>query len=346
MSAAHPAWEALDRGQPQQALRHWRSQLLAGWRQIEPCLAAAHQALAAAEPGDAECLQLGGVLRGWGELCISHAPATAQRLLERAWVCGRDPELEQCLADLYARRGMPTGPWALAPPQPELPPWPAHACAGLHCEPCALQLWSDLLPPEPPLALHSFSGGSIWIERHPQLAETHGVAVADAEGRLDPSLCRRYPGHWPACRFAAQECHQNRVLLAQPQPPPLQLAQQVLAVADLSAELHYHAQLELLPRLGRAWQQLAPQLPGLWLWHNGGSSPALREALVRLGVPAERILCAHRHPHLQAAPCSSTSAGWKPGSSSPGPIPPHRWPNSCSRCSVPARCGSLTAAPW
>ncbi|MBV2350366.1 glycosyltransferase family 61 protein [Synechococcus sp. HK05] len=96
----------------------------------------------------------------------------------------------------------------------------------------------------------------------------------------------------------------------------LQLKEPVLAVADLSAELYYHAQLELMPRLGRAWQQLSAHYPGLRLWHNGGSAPWISEALSHLGIPAERLLCAHRHPHLQASlllvPSYSSSFG-RPG---------------------------------
>ena len=74
----------------------------------------------------------------------------------------------------------------------------------------------------------------------------------------------------------------------------------MLAVADLSAELYYHGHLELLPRLGRSWQELVTQMPDLRLWHNGGGAPWMKEALRLLGVPAERQLCAKKHPRLRA----------------------------------------------
>ena len=91
--------------------------------------------LLSGEPGEAEINQLGALLRGWGELCLSHAPGRAQEHFERAWACGPDPALAQQLANLYARQGMASGAHALAVPQPDLPPWPQPSCAGLHCQP-------------------------------------------------------------------------------------------------------------------------------------------------------------------------------------------------------------------
>jgi hypothetical protein len=314
------AWLALDRGRPLDALRHWRSELQADHMAIAPYLEAAvaglpgdplaplrRQALelfanlTGNEPGEAEISQLGALLRSWGELCLSHAPGRAQEHFERAWACCPDAALAQQLADLYARQGMASGAHALAVPQPDLPPWPQPSCAGLHCQPCQQQLANAPLAQEAPLEIHNLAGGRIWIERNPWFGETHGLAVADASGQLITPLCRRYPGQWANCSQSELRRRQALDQLAHAQPgDALQLRGPVLAVADLSAELHYHAQLELLPRLGRAWQTLAPQIPELHLWHNGGNAPGLQEALARLGVPPERLLCAQRHPQLQA----------------------------------------------
>jgi hypothetical protein len=319
MSGAE-AWWLLERGRPLEALRHWRGQLLAEPERIALHLSAAEAGLAAdplaalrrqalqllhqlrtSEPGTSEQSQLGLLLRGWGKLCISHAPARAQQHFERAWACGHDHSLAQQLADLYARQGMATGALALGcPPTGGLPPWPQPSCAGLHCQPCQQQLEQAAPGEEPPLQLIALPKGRIWIERNSAFGETHGVGVADQAGVLQPALCRRYPGQWPGC--AHQKLRQQQTLeqLAHRPPEPVVLIEgPVLAVADLSAELYFHAQLELLPRLGRAWQALAEQLPGLRLWHNGGRSPWLQEAFSRLGIPGEQMLCAHQHPHLQ-----------------------------------------------
>ena len=340
MSAISEAWPLLDRGKPHHALGIWREQLLQSHR----CLAyieAAHQALPqdplagqrrlvlrllaqlqAGVPGEAEISLLGEVLRGWAALCLDHAPGRSLQLLERAWACGSDPQLDQQLADLYARQGLAAGAHALAVPQPHQPPWPQRHCAGLHCQPCSSALAANPLSEEPDLQIHALEHGRIWIERHVQLGQTHGVAVAQADGRLIPALVRRYPWHWPDCRVAEQDRLLSLALMAHPHhrpASPLQRKEPVLAVADLSAELYYHAQLELLPRLGRAWQQLSADYPGLRLWHNGGSAPWMTEAFSHLGIPAERLLCAHRHPHLQASlllvPSYSSSFG-RPGARS------------------------------
>jgi hypothetical protein len=315
------AWLLLERGRSLEALRHWRGQLLAEPERIALHMSAAEAGLAAdplvplrrqalqllhqllaSEPGASEQSQLGLLLRGWGELCLSHAPARAQQHFERAWACGHDGALARRLADLYARQGMATGALALGcAPTGGLPPWPQPSCAGLHCLPCQQQLEQAAPGEEPPLQLIALPQGRIWIERNSDFAETHGVGVADQTGVLQAALCRRYPWQWPGCAHQALRQQQTLEQLAhRPPAPVLQLDGPVLAVADLSAELYFHAQLELLPRLGRAWQALAEQLPSLRLWHNGGRSPWLQEAFCRLGIPPEQVLCAHRFPHLQA----------------------------------------------
>ena len=313
------AWWELERGQPLSALRHWRAELQADAARINAHLEAAIaglpsdplaplrrqalellSALATGEPGEAEIHRLGALLRGWGELCLSHAPGRAQQQFERAWACGADAALAQQLANLYARQGMTEGAHALAAPAPDLPAWPQAGCAGLHCLPCQQAAATAPLAPEPALQIHAIAGGQIWVERNAAFQETHGLAVADTNGALIPELCRRYPWQWPGCAQADQRRQDCLAQLAHQPPPAVSVKGSVLAVADLSAELHYHGQLELLPRLGRAWQQLAAVVPCLWLWHNGGQAPALQQALARLGVPPERQLCAQRQPRLQA----------------------------------------------
>ena len=323
----HPPWQALADGQPLQALRWWRAALLAQPHTIAPYLQAAEAglagdplqaerrqalallaALAGGEPGPHEVERLGALLLAWGDQCLSIAPTAAQQHYERAWACGRDAGLRQRLANLYARQGLSRGAHALAPPQHPLPPWPQPPCAGLHCQPCIEQLDEAALSDqagstssEPELQVHELSGGRAWIELNPRFRETMGVAVADAAGALQPHLCRRYPGHWPHCPHRSRLLQHSLDQLAWQLPAPLlQLDQPVLAVADLSAELYYHGQLELLPRLGRSWMQLARQFPGLRLWHNGGRSRWLQEALQQLGIPADRLICAHRYPQLLA----------------------------------------------
>ena len=333
------AWWELERGRPLSALRHWRDELQVNAAVIAPQIEAATaglshdplaglrrqalsllEALAHGEPGEAEVNQLGGLLRGWGELCLSHAPTHAQAQFERAWACGEDTGLAQELANLYARQGMAAGAHALASPEAQLPPWPQLNCAGLHCSTCQQAIAADPLPAEAPLQIHDLRGGRIWIERNASFHETHGLAVAEASGALIPDLCRRYPWEWSSCNQMAQRRQQCLAQLAhQPPQPLLRVQGAVLAVADLSAELYYHGQLELLPRLGRAWQQLAPQFPGLQLWHNGGQAPWLQQALTRMGVPPERLLCAQHHPQLQAdqllVPSFSSQFG-QPGAAS------------------------------
>lgn len=336
-AAATEAWHLLDRGLPRQALSRWREELL-NCHRCTAYIEAAHLALPqdpladqrrlvlrllaqlqAGLPGDEEINLLGQVLRGWAALRLDHAPGRSLQLLERAWACGSDQRLDQQLADLYARQGLVAGAHVLAVPKHDQPPWPKRYCAGLYCQRCSSALTTHPLPDEPDLQIHGLENGRIWIERHPQLGQTHGVAVAQADGRLIPSLLRRYPWHWPDCLVPEQHQLHDLALMAHPHHRPataLHLKEPVLAVADLSAELYYHAQLELMPRLGRAWQHLSAHYPGLRLWHNGGSAPWISEALSHLGIPVERVLSAHRHPHLQASlllvPSYSSSFG-RPG---------------------------------
>lgn len=279
--------------------------------------------LASAAPGDGELAQLGRLHRDWGDLVAVDAPALALRHYEAAWDCGADTALEQRLADLAWRQGWELGAHALAVPSADLPPWNQLPCAGLGCGSCQEELSyrPQACPQGGQLELTALPDGRIWCERSNPWAETYGVAVADAEGVLLPQHCRSYPWSWPGCRYGmtrAQELsHAQLRWYQRRQGDATVLAGPVLAVADLSAELHYHWQLELLPRLGLAWQQLQRQEPELRLWHNGGNSPRVREALTRLGIPKERILCAQQHPHVQAD--QLWVASWPSPFGAPGP---------------------------
>lgn len=314
------------RRDPRQRLLQWHRLLRQGDRQLALHLQAARAALpqdpiaplrrqalallerlGRQEPGEGELAALAALHRAWGDLAVVDAPALARDHYEQAWACGAvDRELEQCLANLAWREGLEEGAWALAPPEPALPPWAQLACPSLGCGPCQelLQAEPQAVPEAVSLELTALAGGRIWCNRANPWGETYGVAVADGDGRLLAEHCRSYPWHWPACASAGRQAEQLSLCQltwwGERQPPPQREAGAVLAVADLSAELHYHWQLELLPRLGLAWQQLQEQEPNLRLWHNGGGSPRVREALERLGIPPERVLDASTVPHLQA----------------------------------------------
>ena len=211
-------------------------------------------------------------------------------------------------------------------------PVPAEACRGPDCSPCALAhlellgwrreplvpsgagaavAWLEQwVPPHgaggtwqaAPFELQELAHGRIWL-RSPNSnpwGTTHGLAVADGEGQLRPLLSRRYPQPWPVCPTPPHRCEPA------PAGPPLTVAGTVLAVADLSAEIHYHWLLDSLPRLGLALAQSGAGRYSGWpehwhLWHNGGGSERVRRSLVDdLGIPPERLIDAHQHPDLKA----------------------------------------------
>ena len=281
-------------------------------------------------PGPSEREQLAWLLRGWGDQATLNFPGLARYHYETAWdVLGerlsnaRDPlELRQRLANLAQRQGLVCGAQSLAEPEADLPPWFETPCYGLGCGDCQeqLQWFPQHCPQQQELELWELAEGRIWVERDNPWQETYGVAVSNAEGELDPACCRCYPWSWPSCRHAdsVQRLTAEQLAWRLPhQEPPQRVEGPVLAVADLSAELFYHFQLELLPRLGLAWQQLRRQEPQLQLWHNGGNSPRVQEALTRLGIPKERVLHAAQLPHLQAE--RLWMANWPSPFGAPGP---------------------------
>jgi GT2 family glycosyltransferase len=292
-------------------------------------------------PGDdpAPLLQgLGVLLQDWGLLCWGVNGAAAAMRLEQAFALRPQPQGLEGLVLLHAAHA-PTGALALGqlasrwPRAPEPSPWPAHAprvvgsrCEGPSCADCGLDgllaagwrrqrlgpghdWWQapaveqavERCPPTPLL----LPGGQAWLR--PPLQSPWGttvaVAVADGGGDPVPELCRSYPQAWPGCRLAPD-------LVAAPDPEPrpagepLQLPGRVLALADLSAEVHYHWLLDQLPRLGLALEALAAEpggLEGLRLWHNGGADPLRLSALSRwLGLAPDQLIDAREHPWIQA----------------------------------------------
>ncbi|MFO0075503.1 MAG: glycosyltransferase [Cyanobacteriota bacterium] len=266
------------------------------------------------------------------------------RLAAPRYACGA-AALEQLAAQLPP---CPTDPADAARFAPLPLPPAAEACRGPDCAPCALghlaalgwrrealapglEQWQPPLPvtttgaatasrgwSETPFRLEELPHGRVWLR--PPLSNpwgtSHGLAVVDGEGQLQTHLCRRYPLAWPGCPTPPASVEPP------PPQPPLAVAGTVLALADLSAEIHYHWLLESLPRLGLALASQGGIWPDSWLlWHNGGSSERVRRCLVDdLGIPPERLIDAHRHPHLTAERLLL-----------PSPLPRFGWPSRRAR---------------
>jgi len=319
----------LEAGRPRPALAAWRQLLLAEAPAVQAHLEAAAaalpadaiaslrsqaialaRALLAAEPGATEVAALGALLRGWGALCLAEVPARALQHLERAWACGPDSQLRQQLAQLYPRLGYGEGAWELGTPPPHTQPWPQQPCPAQACMVCAPQTSVNQ-----ELGLSLLPQGRLWVQRHTNPWRTsHGVAVLDRHGALQPAHCRAYPQPWPACPHRAQLEAQALALLpwaAQGLPPCQPLAGPVLALAELSAEQYFHWHAELLPRLGRLWPLVQAQWPQVRLWHNGGAAPWVDESLARLGIsPQQRVAGpAHISAELLLVPGFAADAG-------------------------------------
>ena len=304
----------LEAGRPGDALKIWRHLLAADEDAVRRHLSAAEATLSgdaiapirrraiglissllSHTPGEVEVSQLGALLRGWGTLALAEVPSRAVQLLERAWSCGRDPKLDHQLAGLHARLGYGEGAHWLAPPPEQLEFWPQVPCS---CEKCQTQP----KPTDPALNIHVIGEGRIFAQRQRNpWHHSHGVGVWDQRGVLQTSLSRHYPWPWPNCPHQKAFEQTSRHLLeaaAKQLPPPLRVEEPVLAVAELSGEMYFHWQLELLPRLGRIWQAAIQRWPTLRLWHNGGESPYVAESLRRLGITSDQLVPAC--DHLQA----------------------------------------------
>ena len=265
----------------------------------------------------------------------------------------RHPWGARALEQLATRLPAPGGDGAANEHFSRLPlPVPAEACRGPDCSPCALAhlellgwrreplvppgdgaavAWLEQwVPPQgaggtwqaAPFELQELAHGRIWL-RSPNSnpwGTTHGLAVADGEGQPRPLLSRRYPQPWPACPTPPHHCEPA------PAGPPLTVDSTVLAVADLSAEIHYHWLLDSLPRLGLALARSGAGADSGWpehwhLWHNGGGSERVRRSLVDdLGIPPERLIDAHQHPDLKAKQLLI-----------PPPLHPLGWPSRRAR---------------
>lgn len=320
----------LEAGRPRAALQAWRQLLRADQAAVDAHLEAAkaslpgdaiaplrRQAIALAEalltqaPGETEVSQLGALLRGWGTLVLPEVPSRALQLLERAWSCGSDAALNQQLAELHARMGYGQGAHWLAAPPSELEPWPLVPCPAQACTPCQAQP----APPDPVLTLQAIPQGRISLQRRRNpWGHSHGLGVWDQQGRLITSLSRHYPWPWPPCLHRAVyeqvSAHQLRAA-ARELPPPQRVEGPVLAVAELSGEMFFHWQLELLPRLGRVWSNALARWPNLRLWHNGGTFPYVQESLARLGIPPQRWVppCDHLQASLLVVPSFASAFG-------------------------------------
>ena len=307
----------LEAGRPLQALRAWRQLLMADQTAVEAHLQAAEanlladavsplrreaivlaKALLAHKPGESEVHRLGNLLRRWGEIALPEVPSRALQLLERAWSCGSDLQLNQQLASLHARLGYGEGAHWLAPPPQQLEAWPQLPCPAQTCVPCQIKT----PPKDSLLTLHVYEHGRIGLQRQRNpWRHSHGVAVWDQHGTLQSPLSRHYPWPWPHCPHAEVFRHTSAAQLeaaARELPPPIQVDGPVLAVAELSGEMFFHWQLELLPRLGRVLAFALERWPSLRIWHNGGSAPYVHNGLRRLGIAPERLLPAC--DHLQA----------------------------------------------
>lgn len=287
--------------------------------------------LSEAPPGETELEAAARLWRGWGDVVAIAFPSLARYHYEQAWEARPQAAgqlgLGERLALLAHRQGLEAGAWALEQTPPtrsprDAPPWYELPCSGLGCGDCqeALQRQPNQCPQHTALELTELPEGRIWCDRFNPWAETYGVAVAAADGELQPSFCRCFPWSWPGCQHEAVRDALTLEQLAWRQrqlPQPQRLDGAVLAVADLSAELYYHFQLELLPRLGTAWRQLSGSEPRLRLWHNGGTSPRVRDALQQLGIPEDRLLDVEAIPHLQAE--RLWLASWPAPFGAPGP---------------------------
>ena len=277
------------------------------------------------------------LLCAWGRLCWAHSLTPAVTRLELAFAIKPDANLLEELARLQA----PSAPTASAALRqlaqrmrreaggsdatqsswPVIEPLPPRGrCKGPGCDDC-LPAGLDpvdgcaVSPEEDRPALHCFPHGMAWLRPGPwsPWGSTTQVAVLDRNGVLQPSLSRRYPQPWRGCRERSSwEERADGGWTCPHSHPPRQLPGAVLAVADLSAEVHYHWLLDQLPRLGMAlawWQQHHGDQP-LTIWLNGvctehGDKAPPRQAVLerlieRLGLAPPQWIGANDAPFIQA----------------------------------------------
>jgi len=312
------ALAALEAGRPAESLKIWRHLLCSDQPAVVAHLQAAQATLSrdaiaplrrqaiklacnllSQEPGEHDIQLLGAVLRDWGTLALPEVPSRALQLLERAWSCGRDQLLDQQLSTLHTRLGYRDGAHWLAAPAAELEPWPLVPCAAQACRSCQIEEETC----DPALTLQVFEQGRIGLQRHRNpWGRSHGVAVWNQQGELQPSLSRHYPWPWPQCPHAGvfeQGALHQLTSASRELPRPVRIQGPVLAIAELSGEMYFHWQMELLPRLGRVWTAALKRWPQVRLWHNGRERAYVRDGLQRLGIPSERLLPAS--DHLQAS---------------------------------------------
>ena len=277
------------------------------------------------------------VLMALARLYAPHAPTGAlalERLARRLNQEGARSAQGSAHSPLNALQGLPS------------PRRIGSRCQGPGCLDCGLasvsdwsrtslapgcELWQPpALAPQAtanasPLRLWRLPAGRAWL-RPPLLnpwGSSGAVVVADQNGQRMEELCRRYPQPWPGCRVAvdpagAAGIFTDESAASEPEPdhPPLELAGPVLAVADLSAEIHYHWLLEQLPRLGLALEALDPgERAAVRVWHNGGADPGRLQTLIELlELDPSQLIDAREHPHLRAelllVPAFSGRFGW------------------------------------
>ena len=323
----HEALDQLDNGKPLKCLLIWRDLLLSDRYGVELYLNAAVSTLhidpissirsraislfvnlLSSVPGHNEVNTLGDLLQAWGEMCYCEAPQRALQHWERAWSCSSDIKLDQQLALIYKRLGFFQGASVLygEPILPEelinIEPWPSLPCAAQSCEPCQ----QSIAPDDPAMHVWQVTGGSFYLQRFSNpWSHTHGIAVQDANGQFISSLCRRYPWPWASCAnsiaFQEEAIRQmNWQVTFKKCSPVKKYDGVVLAVAELSGELYFHWQLELLPRLGRCWSELIKVWPKIKLLHNGGDSKWVHESLNRLGITSDQCINANKYPYINA----------------------------------------------
>lgn len=242
------------------------------------------------EPGDHEIQILGDLLKQWGLLTLPELPSRALQHLERSWNCANDEELNHLLANIYAQIGYIEGSKWLGNTSEVQNFWPIMPCLGQSCVSCEEEQNND----DRDFKLNILLNGTLVLQKHRNpWKHSHGIAVFNQNGDIQTKLSRHYPWTFYNCKYLSIfETNSSKQLLeaAKGMKEVGRTNGAVLAVAELSGEMYYHWNIEILPRIGRAWAKAIKQWPSLKLWHNGGNHPYVKECLSRLGIPKERQL--------------------------------------------------------